>query len=165
MNGGNIVKEINVRFKKLRKTCKKTQTDFGKILGISSSGIANIETGQRSVTEKHLIMLSNWEEYHVNIDWLRTGEGEMFLPDETDILEAIRKEYHLTDAQFKFVSNFLRLPESEKNILFNFLQSVFEDQDSIEDRIQKELESCPDSPEELEKLYPPVDPDTKAKLG
>ena len=83
MNGGNIVKEINVRFKKLRKICKKTQTDFGKILGISSSGIANIETGQRSVTEKHLIMLSNWEEYHVNIDWLRTGEGEMFLPDET----------------------------------------------------------------------------------
>ena len=71
----------------------------------------------------------------------------------------------MTDAQFKFVSNFLRLPESEKNILFNFLQSVFEDQDSIEDRIQKELEACPDSPEELEKLYPPVDPGTKAKLG
>lgn len=159
------MKEINVRFKKLRKTCKKTQTDFGKVLGISSSGIANIETGQRSVTEKHLIMLSNWEEYHVNINWLRTGEGEMFLPDETDILEAIRKEYNLTNLQFKFVSNFLRLPESEKNILFNFLQSVFEDQDSIENRIQKELEACPDSPEELEKLYPPVDSNTKASLG
>lgn len=160
-----MVKEINLRFKKLRKTCKKTQIEFGKVLGISSSGIANIETGQRSVTEKHLIMLSNWEEYHVNIDWLRTGEGEMFLPDETDILEAIRKEYHLTNLQFKFISNFLRLPESEKDILFNFLQSVFTDGDSIEERIHKELEACPDSPEKLEKLYPPVDPSTGTKIG
>lgn len=159
------MKEINLRFKELRKTCKKTQIEFGKVLGISSSGIANIETGQRSVTEKHLIMLSNWEEYHVNIDWLRTGEGEMFLPDETDILEAIRKEYNLTNIQFKFVSNFLRLPESEKDILFNFMQSVFTDGDSIEDKIQKELKACPDSAEELEKLYPPVDPSTGAKIG
>lgn len=159
------MKEINLRFKELRKTCKKTQIEFGKVLGISSSGIANIETGQRSVTEKHLIMLSNWEEYHVNIDWLRTGEGEMFLPDETDILEAIRKEYNLTNIQFKFVSNFLRLPESEKDILFNFMQSVFTDGDSIEDKIQKELKACPDSAEELEKLYPPVDPSTGTKIG
>ena len=159
------MKEINLRFKELRKTCKKTQIEFGKVLGISSSGIANIETGQRSVTEKHLIMLSNWEEYHVNIDWLRTGEGEMFLPDETDILEAIRKEYNLTNIQFKFVSNFLRLPESEKDILFNFMQSVFTDGDSIADKIQKELEACPDSAEELEKLYPPVDPSTGTKIG
>lgn len=159
------MKEINVRFKELRKTCKKTQTDFGKVLGISSSGIANIETGQRSITEKHLIMLSNWEEYHVNIDWLRTGEGEMFLPDETDILEAIRKEYGLTDTQFKFVSNFLRLPENEKDILFHFLQSVFEDKEPLENKIQKELEACPDDPDELEKLYPPVDPDSRSKIG
>lgn len=159
------MREINIRFKELRKTCKKTQTEFGKVLGISSSGIANIETGQRSVTEKHLIMLSNWEEYHVNIDWLRTGEGEMFLPNETDMLEAIRKEYNLTNTQFKFVSNFLRLPENEKDILFNFLQSVFDNQDSIENKIQEELKACPDSPEELEKLYPPVDPNTKEKIG
>ena len=159
------MKEINIRFKELRKTCKKTQTEFGKVLGISSSGIANIETGQRSVTEKHLIMLSNWEEYHVNIDWLRTGEGEMFLPNETDMLEAIRKEYNLTNTQFKFVSNFLRLPENEKDILFNFLQSVFDNQDSIENKIQEELKACPDSPEELEKLYPPIDPTTKEKIG
>lgn len=135
--------EINIRFKELRKACKKNQIDFGKALGISSSGVANIETGQRKVTEKHLLMLSNWDEFNINIDWLRTGEGEMFLPTETDTLEKIRKEYNLTDAQFRFVSNFLRLPENEKDIIFNFLSSVFEGDvtETVESKIEKELEA------------------------
>lgn len=54
--------EINVRFIELRRACDKNQTEWGKIIGVSRSGIASIETGQRKVTEKHLIMLSNWKE-------------------------------------------------------------------------------------------------------
>lgn len=132
---------INIRFKEMRKACKKTQIELGKVLGISSSGVADIETGRRNVTEKHLIMLSNWDEYNVNIDWLRTGNGEMFLPSETDTLEKIRQEYRLTDQQFKFVSNFLRLPENEKEIIFNFLSSVFDGTETVEDRINREVEA------------------------
>lgn len=132
---------VNERFIELRKACKKNQSDFAKVLGLSRSGVCAIETGQRKVTDKHLVMLSNWDEYHVNIDWLRTGNGEMFLPTETDTLESIRKEYHLTETQFKFVSNFLRLPENEKDVIFNFLQSVFNDSgaETVEDKIEKEL--------------------------
>ena len=158
------MEEINIRFKELRKACRKNQIDFGKALGISSSGVANIETGQRKVTEKHLLMLSNWDEYHVNVDWLRTGKGEMFLPDETDVLEAIKKEYRLTDQQFKFVSNFLRLPEHEKDIIFSFLQSVFDENTDVESKVEKELDLVPDDPETLEKLYPPVEPGSE-KIG
>lgn len=132
---------INERFIELRKACKKNQSEFAKVLGLSRSGVTAIETGQRKVTEKHLLMLSNWDEYNVNIDWLRTGDGEMFLPTETDALEKIRQEYHLTDQQFKFVSNFLRLPENEKDVIFNFLSSVFDNSETIEDKIQKELDA------------------------
>lgn len=132
---------INERFIELRKACRKSQTDFSKVLGLSRSGVADIETGRRKVTDKHLIMLSNWDEYNVNIDWLRTGNGEMFLPSETDTLEKIRQEYRLTDQQFKFVSNFLRLPENEKEIIFNFLSSVFDNSETVDDKIEKELEA------------------------
>lgn len=134
---------INERFIELRKACKKNQSEFAKVLGLSRSGITAIETGQRNVTDKHLIMLSNWDEYNVNVDWLRTGNGEMFLPNETDTLEAVRQEYRLTDQQFKFVSNFLRLPENEKDIIFNFLQSVFDNGsvETVEDKIEKELDA------------------------
>ncbi len=115
---------INKRFKELRKACKKNQIDFGKAVGLARSGIAAIETGQRSVTEKHLTILSNWDEYNVNIDWLRTGNGEMFLPMETDMLETIRREYQLTEPQFKFILKFLRLPKTEREIITNFLSLV-----------------------------------------
>lgn len=132
---------MNERFIELRKACKKNQSEFAKILGLSRSGVTAIETGLRNVTEKHLIMLSNWDEYNVNIDWLRTGQGEMFLPTETDTLEKLRQEYRLTDQQFRFVSNFLRLPENEKDIIFNFLSSVFDSAETVEDKIQRELDA------------------------
>jgi len=69
---------INKRLRELRKACKKTQAEMGKILGISVSGVSEIESGRRNVTEQHLIMLSVWKEKNVNMDWLRTGEGDMF---------------------------------------------------------------------------------------
>lgn len=158
---------INERFIALRKACKKSQTDFSKVLGLSRSGIADIETGRRNVTEKHLIMLDNWDEYNVNIEWLRTGKGEMFLQTETDTLEMIRKEYHLTDAQFRFVSKFLRLPESEKDIIFNFLESVFADNETFEEKVRRESDLCPDTLEDFEEVYPSVeqDPGENKKTG
>lgn len=69
---------MNIRFKELRLKCEKSQEEWGKILGLTKSGISDIERGRRNVTEQHLIMLSNWTEQSVNIDWIRTGEGEMF---------------------------------------------------------------------------------------
>lgn len=94
---------INNRFKKLRESCNKTQTEWGEILGIKTSGVSDIENGRRNVTEKHLLMLSNWKERPVNIEWLRTGKGERFVQipekDETadmvyDLLGPGRNEFY-----------------------------------------------------------------------
>ena len=71
----------------MRKALGLTQGEFGKILGITTSGVSDIESGRRNVTEQHLIMLSNYKEKPIDVNWIRTGEGEMFLPvleeDET----------------------------------------------------------------------------------
>lgn len=78
---------MNKRLRELRKALGLTQGEFGKILGITTSGISDIESGRRNVTEQHLIMLSNYKEKPIDVNWIRTGEGEMFLPvleeDET----------------------------------------------------------------------------------
>ncbi len=70
---------MNERFKELRKALGLTQSEFGKILGLSTSGVSEIEAGRRNVTEQHLIMLSNYKKKIINIEWLRTGNGEMFV--------------------------------------------------------------------------------------
>lgn len=78
---------MNERFKELRKELGLTQSEFGKILGLSTSGVSDIESGRRNVTEQHLIMLSNYKKKMINIEWLRTGDGEMFreLPEEDEV--------------------------------------------------------------------------------
>lgn len=83
------MQEINKRFGELRKTLKLNQEEFGKILGISKSGISDIESGRRSVTDKHIIMLVNFKNYNISERWLRFGDGNMFT--EPTCNEAITK--------------------------------------------------------------------------
>lgn len=70
---------INARFKSLRIECGKSQEEWGKILGLTKSGVSDIERGRRNVTDQHLIMLRNWTERPININWLTSGDGDMFI--------------------------------------------------------------------------------------
>ena len=115
---------INQRLKMLRKKCKKNQLEFATVLGLSRTAYAEIEAERNKVLDRHLTMLSNWKEYHVNIDWLRTGAGEMFLETESDILEKLKKDFSLSDSQFGFINEFIRLPDSEKEIILSFMRKV-----------------------------------------
>lgn len=102
------MESINTRFKLLRKACNKTQTEWGKILGLSVSGVSEIESGRRNVTEQHIIMLSNWNEQHINIDWLRNGgsENDMFKADfEIDDLADFCAE--ITEGKDPFIAEML----------------------------------------------------------
>lgn len=117
------MEEINARFKELRKECEKTQTEWGRILGLSVSGISEIESGRRNVTEQHLIMLSNWKERFVNIEWLRTGKGEMFLKLQTNNLVAsaaqlLGKKDPLLET---FLETYSTLSPESREIIMNYL--------------------------------------------
>ena len=74
---------MNNRIKELRTSLKMSQEKFGEILGLSKSGVSEIESCRRNVTEQHIIMLRNHKFEGgkiVSEKWIRTGEGEMFLP-------------------------------------------------------------------------------------
>lgn len=121
------MEEINIRFKQLRKACKKTQAEWGEILGLSPSGTSEIESGRRNVTEKHLIMLSNWHERKVNIDWLRTGEGgleNMFLhPEENDLVAQAAVLLGEKDQLFEtLVVTYSKLTAENKKVLLDFFK-------------------------------------------
>ena len=75
------------RIKALRKAIaaesgKCTMEDFGERIGVSRDVIANLEYGR--VEPSDLIIKSICRTYDVNETWLRTGEGEMFLPKDLD---------------------------------------------------------------------------------
>ncbi len=67
---------MNNRIKELRKNLSLSQTEFGKKLGVTNATISRIENKKRNITEQ--MILSICQEFNVNENWLRTGEGEMF---------------------------------------------------------------------------------------
>lgn len=55
-----------------------TLEQFGKRVGVSAVSIHKVENSQNNVSDR--LRRDICREFHVNETWLRTGEGEMFLP-------------------------------------------------------------------------------------
>ena len=120
---------INDRIRRLRIRCEKSQEEFGKILGLTRSGICDIENGRRDVNERHIIMLSNWTERHVNIDWLRNGgsDDDMFKVEyETDELSDFCAE--ISDGKDPFIADMLlkykRLSPAHKKAIWEIYEEL-----------------------------------------
>jgi len=84
----NLPSVMNKRLKQVRETTKLSQKAFAQELGIAQSVIAEIETGKNEPSRNLMIRLKKC--YKVSIDWLLTGEGEMF--KKKDIKDIIDKE-------------------------------------------------------------------------
>lgn len=68
---------MNERIKELRKALGLTQQEFADKIGVKRNSLANYETGRN--TPLDAIVVSICREFNANEEWLRTGEGDMFL--------------------------------------------------------------------------------------
>lgn len=66
------------RIKKIRKELDLTQQEFADRLKVGRNNIAGYETGKRSPSDAVISLICR--EFNVNEEWLRTGQGEMFVP-------------------------------------------------------------------------------------
>ena len=70
--------EIHERIKYLRKDILKlTQQEFSDSLKISRSNMGNIEIGRIAVTDR--VICDICEKFNINEEWLRTGNGNMYI--------------------------------------------------------------------------------------
>jgi len=98
---------INERLALVRKSLKLTQRDFAKKISVATGFIASMETGDRKVNPRIMKLVSSI--YDVNIQWLETGEGEMFYScSEKDIDEIIDLYKKLNPFFKKFIIRQIR---------------------------------------------------------
>lgn len=74
---------IGERIKMVRKSLKITQNELAISIGLKRNTIANYEIGQIQPSDRTIADISRV--YNVSEEWLRTGQGEMFVqisPDE-----------------------------------------------------------------------------------
>ena len=116
------------RIKLLRKELKLNQTDFGERIGVKQASVAGYEAGIR--TPLDAVITSICREFNVNEDWLRTGNGEMFLPMTR------------SDEIAKMTTDLFRGEESSfKSRLILALSKLDENEWAVLEKIAKELEN------------------------
>lgn len=68
---------MNDRIALVRKSTGLTQEKFGEQLGLSRNFMWMIESGARTPSDRTITDICR--QFNVNEDWLRNGEGEMFV--------------------------------------------------------------------------------------
>ncbi len=113
---------MNERIKQLRKVLRLTQQEFSDKLRVSRSNIATYEVGKNNPTDAVISLICR--EFNVNEQWLRTGKGEMFIPEATDALDALVRERGLSQSDYILIEKFLALKSEERQAVLNFALQV-----------------------------------------
>ena len=114
--------EIKDRIKEIRSKFNLTQQEFAERLGIKRNTIATYETGKSNPSDSAVVLIC--KEFNVNENWFRTGEGEMFNPEPTDMLDQLATEYGLSDIASAMVKCFINLKPEIQNEMFSFFNNV-----------------------------------------
>ena len=114
------------RIKALRERLGKSQDEFGKDLGLTRNYISLIENGQRNLSDQSIKVLCSL--YDVNEKWLRTGNGEMFIPKTKNeqINEMLIDVLKCEDSDFKkrLITALSKLADTGWNALEKFIDSI-----------------------------------------
>lgn len=101
---------IGERIRALRKELHLTQVEFGKVIGISGSGVSQIEGGFSQPTEAAIKLICST--YHVEYLWLTEGEGPKMESLTTD---ALVEKYMAGESPvaISIMKAFAKLPDEE----------------------------------------------------
>lgn len=100
---------MNERLKLLRKKLGLTQEEFAESLGTVFTAISKYELGKIKPGSEFLFKLNKL--YRTNINWLLTGEGDMFISPDSRSSEISSVAEML-----------LKMPEDSKNDYLHFIQ-------------------------------------------
>lgn len=117
------------RLKQLRKVLELNQEEFAKSLGLGKSSIAMIETGERSLLDRHIKLICTL--WNVNRDWLVYGIGQMFnLSDNSSNIDNITNQYNLSGIESLILRNYLDMEENDRKIFVDMLMKLVKENDN-----------------------------------
>lgn len=116
---------MNKRIKKLRKTLDLTQQEFASRIGSVQNTITGYETGRRTPSNQVISLIC--KTFNVSETWLRTGEGEMFVPESNETLGALIQERGLSNREYILVERFLELRPEIRDGILEYCTKVAED--------------------------------------
>lgn len=113
---------MNNRIKELRKNLRLTQEDFGSKIGLSRAEVSNIEIGRAPVRPATIPIICSV--LGVNRTWLETGEGEMFVSEDTNILNRLAEEFNLSRSEEALIATFVQLPAQDRAAILRYVRTL-----------------------------------------
>lgn len=122
---------MNNRVKEIRKSknhSNNTLEKFGEPIGLKKSALSLIENGKNTLTEQNIKAICRV--YNVNEQWLRTGDGNMFVKQtrHEQIAKLTKQLLNEEEHSFKnrLISLLADLNVEEWEILENRLKQLYE---------------------------------------
>lgn len=109
---------MNDRIAQARKQAGLTQKKFAEKIGLTRNFVWMIEKGDRVPSDRTIADICR--ELRVSETWLRTGEGEMFLPmDADEELAQVLTEIKLSDGQpiKSIIKSYWALDDAGKSVI------------------------------------------------
>lgn len=153
------------RIKQLRKKLGITQQKFADTIGVKQNTVAQYEIGRNEPIDSVINLIC--KEYNVNPDWLRNGDGEMFLSPDTFSLDEYAKVNKLNKTEMSIIRNFMELDPDMRQAVYNIFVNAFKEND-VDDTIgQKDILKYDEIPTaaEIEENYTTVDMNNKKDIG
>lgn len=113
---------IGERVRIIRKELNLTQTEFAERICITQSHLASNETGKRQVTDRTVQLVCN--EFGVNEQWLRTGEGDMFSAENTSLVRQLAEKFNLSETGENIIRLFCQLDQHSRDVIEKFIVDV-----------------------------------------
>lgn len=116
------VNTLNERIKKVRKSLDLTQQEFADRLSIKRNTVATYERGKSDPSDAAVVLIC--KTFNVSETWLRTGEGEMFVPKEEDAWDEVVKRRGLSDGDRLLIEKFMNLKPAQREVVMEYVLSV-----------------------------------------
>lgn len=110
------------RIRQIRKDTNLNMEQFADRLGVTTSTVSMIESGKRNPSAPTIRAICR--EFHVNEEWLLNGNGDMYVANRFNKLDALCDEYNLDDAGKLMIQKFIELPAEDRAVIIKYVQSI-----------------------------------------
>lgn len=148
---------MNERIKTIRINAGLTQQQFADRIKVKRNTVATYEMGRSIPSDSAIALICR--EFGINEEWLRNGIEPIYVQSSTFSLDEFVKSRGASDLELDIMKAYFDLePDVRKMIIEHFKSRLAAPKRDLFDDV-------PDTPEELERRFPPVDPDDKHAAG
>lgn len=114
---------IGERVKKIRTDKGYSQQKFADKINLSKNFINLLESGARNPSERTLKDIA--VEFNVNLNWLKTGEGDIYDEESEDaVIKSLKSEYNLDDIDVEIIYTYIKMAPLERQVFKDFIKNI-----------------------------------------